>query len=459
MDTSDSKIRELWGRKFKIVKNGLDEAEVFSFIGGLIDQNNALASKLEHLDSLTKLAERTVIEANKQAQSTKKEGEEKANAGAASIIAEAEEKARKEIDRITSEGERKARQSAQEKIAAAEQQAQSMLTAAEEKAESIKANADDEANRITAEAKQNAIATEQQAQEILKTAEEQAESIKTNADNEANIIITVAKQNAMAAEQQAQSMLTAAEEMAESIKANAEKKANKIVSEAKERAEDLVNARAASAEKEAQSIFEEAKAKAEEEAHLIKQKSEQLLKRSKRISEGEIKEKLKRVYQGLLSSLEGIDETIALPIEEGKESEPAKPEPIVHAKAERKTKESPKQPPPSEEKVAVKESPALYQGTVELVIPPPLGLDRMLQMHKHLRNIPNIEVLNLGVSADKSITIRVMLENPTPLRSILEDLPEVETVADAPQDAEMTTPTKKTGERTPVKRIIVTTKK
>ena len=459
MDTSDSKIREIWGRKFKIVKNGLDEAEVFSFIGGLIDQNNALASKLEHLDSLTKLAERTVIEANKQAQGIKKEGEEKANASAASIIAEAEEKARKEIDRITSEGERKARQSAQEKIAAAEQQAQSMLTAAEEKAESIKANADDEANRITAEAKQNAIATEQQAQEILKTAEEKAESIKTNADNEANMIITVAKQNAMAAEQQAQSMLTAAEEKAESIKTNAEKKANKIVSEAKERAEDLVNARAASAEKEAQSILEEAKAKAEEEAHLIKQKSEQLLKRSKRISEGEIKEKLKRVYQGLLSSLEGIDETIALPIEEGKESEPAKPEPIVHAKAERKIKESQKQPPPSEEKVAVKESPALYEGTVELVIPPPLGLDRMLQLHKHLRNIPNIEVLNLGVSADKSITIRVMLENPTPLRKILEDLPEVETTADAPQDAEMTTPTKKTGERIPVKRIIVTTKK
>ena len=459
MDTSDSKIRQIWGRKFKIVKNGLDEAEVFSFIGGLIDQNNALASKLEHLDSLTKLAERTVIEANKQAQSIKKEGEEKANASAASIIAEAEEKARKEIDRITSEGERKARQSAQEKIAAAEQQAQSMLTAAEEKAASIKANADDEANMITAEAKQNAIATEQQAQEILKTTEEKAESIKTNADNEAHSIITEAKQNAMAAEQQAQSMLTAAEEKAESIKTNAEKKANKIVSEAKERVEDLVNARAASAEKEAQSILEEAKAKAEEEAHLIKQKSEQLLKRSKRISEGEIKEKLKKVYQGLLSSLEGIDETIALPIEEGKESEPAKPEPIVYAKAERKTKESQKQPPPSEEKVEVKESPAIYEGTVELVIPPPLGLDRMLQLHKHLRNIPNIEVLNLGVSADKSITIRVTLENPTPLRKILEDLSEVETTADAPQDAEMTTPTKKTGERTPVKRIIVTTKK
>ena len=448
MDTSDSKIRELWGRKFKIVKNGLDEAEVFSFIGGLIDQNNALSSKLEHLNSLTKLAERTVIEANNQAQIIKKEAEEKANASAASIIVEAEEKARKEIERITSESERKARQSAQEKIAAAE-----------EKAESIKTNADNEANRIIAEAKQNAMAIEQQAQEALKVSEEKAESIKINANDEANRITAEAKQNATTIEQQAQEVIKAAEQKAESIKINAEKKVNKIIAEAKQRAEDLVNARTASAEKEAQSILEEAKTKAEEEASLIKQKSEQLLKRSRRITESEIKEKLKRVYQGLLSSLEDIEETTVISTEEGKDTEVAKPEPIVHAKAEGKAKESQKQLPPSEEKVESKEEPTLYEGTVELVIPPPIGLDRMLQLHKHLRNIPNIEVLNLGVSADKSITIKVTLEDPTPLRSILEGLPEVEMATDAPQDATMAIPTKKTGERAPVKRIIVTTKK
>jgi vacuolar-type H+-ATPase subunit H len=420
MDTSDSKMKEIWGRKFKIVKNGLDEAEVFSFIGGLIDQNNALTNKLEHLDSLTKLAERTVIEANKQAQAIKKEAEEKANTSAASIIAEAEEKAKNEIDRITSEAEQKAKRSTEEKITVAERQAQSILTAAQEKAESIKTNADAEANGVIAEAKQNAMATEQQAQEILKAAEEKAESSKANADQEAN----------------------------------------KIISEARERAEDLVNARVASAEKEAQSILEKARVKAEEEALLIKQKSEQLLKRSKRISEGEIKEKLKKVYQGLISSLEDIDETTVIPIiEEEEKAEPAKPEPIVHAKAERKTKEAQKQPAPSEEKVEAKESTAIYEGIVELVIPPPLGLDRMLQLHKHLRNIPNIEVLNLGVSADKSITIRVKLENPTPLRSILEGLAEVGTTEDAPQDAEMTASTKKPGEKIPIKRIIVTTKK
>jgi vacuolar-type H+-ATPase subunit H len=460
MDTSDGKTRELWGRKFKVVKNGLDEAEVFSFIGGLIDENNALATKLEHLDSLAKLAEKTVIEASKQAQSIKKEAEEKAKASAASIIAEAEEKARKDIERITSEGERKAIQSAQETIAAAEQQTQSMLTAAEEKAESIKTNANDEANKIVAEAKQSAVATEQQAQKVLKAAEEKAESISTNANDETNRIIAEAQQNAMATEQQAQKMLKAAEEKAESTKANAEKKANKIIAEAKEKAEDLVNARTAIAEREAQSVLEAAKAKAEEEAHLIKQKSEQVLKRSKRIAEGEIRDKLKKVYQGLLASLEEIDETAIIPpTAEGKESEPVKPEPVVHVKPERKTKESQKQFSLSEEKVEGKESPNIYEGNVELVIPPPLGLDRMLQLHKHLRNIPNIEVLNLGVSADKSITIRVALENPTPLRKILEELPEVETTADAPQDAEMTPSTKKTGDRAPVKRIIVNTKK
>lgn len=461
MDT-DSKAKEIWGRKFKIVKNGLDEAEVFAFIGGLIDQNNALTGKLEHLDSLTKLAERTVIEANKQAQIIKKEVEEKANASAASIIAGAEEKARKEVDRIISETEQKAKRTAEEKITVAEKQAQSILTASQEKAESIKSNADGEAKRMIAEAKQSAVATEQQAQGILKAAEHKAESIKFNADDEAKRINDEAKQNAMAIEQKAQEILKAAEQKAESIKTDAEQEASKRIVESRERAEELVKERVANAEKETQSILENAKSKAEEEAAIIKQKSEQLLSRSKRISESEIKEKLKKVYQSLLSSLEDIEETTIIPIEEEKKAEPAKPEPTVHVKSERKIKEAKevqKRPASPGEKVEAKESPTLYEGIVELVVPPPLGLDRMLQLHKHLRNIPNIEVLNLGVSADKSITIRVKLESPTPLRSILEGLSEIETTEEAPQDAEVTTSAKKPGEKIPIKRIIATTKK
>ncbi len=58
MDASKGDASELWRQKFKIVKHGLDQTQVFSFISDLIDQNQELANKLEHVDSLKKLAEK-----------------------------------------------------------------------------------------------------------------------------------------------------------------------------------------------------------------------------------------------------------------------------------------------------------------------------------------------------------------------------------------------------------------
>lgn len=37
MAWTDFKVKEIWGRKFKIVKNGLDEADAFSFIDSVRD--------------------------------------------------------------------------------------------------------------------------------------------------------------------------------------------------------------------------------------------------------------------------------------------------------------------------------------------------------------------------------------------------------------------------------------
>jgi len=421
MNTSDSKTKEIWGRKFKIVKNGLDEAEVFSFVGGLIDQNNALASKLEQLDSLRKLAESTVIEANKQAESIIREAEEEANAIAALIIAEAEEQARIEIQRITADGERKARQSAEERITAAEQQGQFMLTGAEEKAKSIKTNASDEAERLIAEAKQNVVAMEQQAREMLKAAEEKAESIKVNGERKANKIMAEAREKLKKVYQW---LLWSLEEIEETtvIPTEVSKDTEQV------QPEPIVHLKAERKTKESQ--------------------------KHPPLPEG----KEKKVYQGLLSSLEEIEETTIIPTEVSKDTEQVQPEPIVHLKAERKTKESQK-PPPLPEGKEVKESPDIYEGIVELVITPPLWLDVMLQLHRHLRDIPNIEISNLGVSAGNSMAIRVSLENPTPLRKMLEDLPEVEATAEARGDAGVLPSTKKTGETALVRRIIVTTKK
>jgi len=108
MSKADGKVIEVCGQEFRIVKNGLDEAEVLSFVSGLIDQNKQLTDKLDNLDSLMEFAQRTVVEATKQAKNLEIEMEQEANAKAASIIAEAKERAEAEADKTIAEAREKA---------------------------------------------------------------------------------------------------------------------------------------------------------------------------------------------------------------------------------------------------------------------------------------------------------------------------------------------------------------
>jgi vacuolar-type H+-ATPase subunit H len=129
--------KELFGRTFKLVRNGLDEDEIRSFVDSLVEQNASLLAKLEHLDSLKKLAEMTVIEAQKEAEGIRVEIERNANAKAAAILAEATEAAEKQV---------------KERIEEAKRYAEVINTGAEV----IRAAAEEEANRLKAEAAQNA---------------------------------------------------------------------------------------------------------------------------------------------------------------------------------------------------------------------------------------------------------------------------------------------------------------
>jgi len=129
--------KELFGRTFKLVRNGLDEDEIRSFVESLIEQNASLLAKLEHLDSLKKLAEMTVIEAQKEAEGIRVEIEGNANAKAAAILAEATEAAEKQV---------------KERIEEAKRYAEVINTGAEV----IRAAAEEEANRLKAEAAQHA---------------------------------------------------------------------------------------------------------------------------------------------------------------------------------------------------------------------------------------------------------------------------------------------------------------
>jgi len=89
---------ELGGTEFRRVKNGLDEAQVASSISELISQRDKFRQNEEHLSSLTKLAEKTVTEADELAEEIKTEAKEQAKTEASAIITKAEEQAQRIIE-------------------------------------------------------------------------------------------------------------------------------------------------------------------------------------------------------------------------------------------------------------------------------------------------------------------------------------------------------------------------
>jgi vacuolar-type H+-ATPase subunit H len=180
MQATSDKVKEMGGQRFRIVKNGLDEAEVSSFISTLIQQNNELASKVEHLSALTKLAESTVVEAEKQAKSIKMQTEGEAKAQAASIVAAAEEQAKLEAEKIIAESKQRAEEVAQTRVAVAERQAEETIKNAEARTDNVRRVAEEEASRIvadaTATAKKQALLIAQQSNQLLVRSRKLAET-------------------------------------------------------------------------------------------------------------------------------------------------------------------------------------------------------------------------------------------------------------------------------------------
>jgi len=187
-------VVELWGREFNIVKSGLSEAQVVSFVNDLVKQHDMLLQRQEHLAALTKLAERTVTEADKLADETKREAINQARAEAARILADAEGRAKAEAARIIAEAEARAQQMVKEKeaeaMAAATEQAEAIKSGAERLADEVRreaaAQARAEVSRIIAEAqaKGQQIIKEKEG-EAMALATEQAKAIRSKAEREA----------------------------------------------------------------------------------------------------------------------------------------------------------------------------------------------------------------------------------------------------------------------------------
>ena len=113
----------LGAHEFKRAKNGLDETQVASFINELIDERDKLAQSQEHVASLNRLAERTIVEADKLAIQIKTEAAEQAKAESAAIVDKAKEQARQTVEKKVAEAVRLANEEANATKAKAEEEA------------------------------------------------------------------------------------------------------------------------------------------------------------------------------------------------------------------------------------------------------------------------------------------------------------------------------------------------
>jgi len=93
----------LGGREFNRVKNGLDEAQMKSFIDELVKERDELAQSQHHAASLKKLAETTIVEADRLAKQIKAEASEQAKAESAAVIDKAREQGQQMAERKQAE--------------------------------------------------------------------------------------------------------------------------------------------------------------------------------------------------------------------------------------------------------------------------------------------------------------------------------------------------------------------
>ena len=139
---------EIWGREFKKVEEGLDKAEVVSFVNELTKKHEALLKRAEHLSSLTKLAEKTIVEADNVAKQVQEEAEERAKAEANAILSKAEEQAQKLIEEKRAEALARVNREVEAIKVKAQEQAEALL---EEKTKEIQPELRNNAKRLYGE--------------------------------------------------------------------------------------------------------------------------------------------------------------------------------------------------------------------------------------------------------------------------------------------------------------------
>ena len=141
MMTNFNGNRRLWGHDFRVVANGLDEADVAAFVEGVLKEYQSAIERSKHVAPLHELAQGTVSEAERIASQIKAEAEVEAERRSTQVVSDAEHDAQEIIARAHRAGstlEAEGRRKVQERIAEIDETLQTMKRWADEEFAEVK---------------------------------------------------------------------------------------------------------------------------------------------------------------------------------------------------------------------------------------------------------------------------------------------------------------------------------
>ena len=141
MMTNFNGYRRLWGHDFQVVANGLDEADVATFVEGVLKEYQLAIENSNHVEPLHELAQSTVSEAERIASQIKTEAEAEAERLSTQVVSDAEHEAQEIIARAHRAGstlEAEGRRKVQERIAEIDETLQTMKSWADEEFAALK---------------------------------------------------------------------------------------------------------------------------------------------------------------------------------------------------------------------------------------------------------------------------------------------------------------------------------
>ena len=149
----NANVKELWGVEFRLVPEGLAEEDVVSFVNDLQVKRKQGQGDDGGQASLLKLAEQTVIEADRLAESIKDQAREEAEEQAAAILAVSKKQAIKEARGLVDKAQREVTVQTEAVVSKAKKDAEDIVSKARRDAEQVLQSARDQLPGIESEAK------------------------------------------------------------------------------------------------------------------------------------------------------------------------------------------------------------------------------------------------------------------------------------------------------------------